>query len=210
MKNLLIDELNTIPSESMRSEPYDKYFERMEISDEQKQKRIEFSKNFEPIMLYVLSLAVLMISNESIDREYLKSQIVNQYLNLVGAYIPVDDYLMFYINTFAEQIVKSTFENNGEYFLSYDRARFVSECEANTILNYSDFVDAVSTGKKYKTWVDIQDNKERKTHKEVGGKKIPITEAFAVGNSLLMYPKDNSFGASASEIVNCRCTVKYS
>lgn len=43
----------------------------------------------------------------------------------------------------------------------------------------------------------------------LNGTRIPIDEAFMVGNSKLMFPNDASLGSDAEEIVNCRCTLKF-
>jgi hypothetical protein len=76
-------------------------------------------------------------------------------------------------------------------------------------LNHQDFMDAIAAGFTLKKWVDIRDKRERKDHREVGGTIKPITEPFLVGDSVMDYPKDTSYGASASQIVNCRCSIKY-
>lgn len=57
--------------------------------------------------------------------------------------------------------------------------------------------------------MDIRDKKERETHLRVGRTIKPIEEPFVVGESLMQYPKDTSLGADSSEIVNCRCTIRY-
>ena len=210
MNDVSFDELNKLSEESMRSDPYEKYFEDMEITDEQKEERIKFSKDIEPVLIYILTLALMMIKQDSVDRLFLIKEFKTEYLDIVEKYIAIDDYVLSYSDILSNNIINATFDNSDEYFLSYDRVYFISECEANSVLNYSDFKKAVLKGKKYKTWVDIRDSRERKTHREVGGKTIPIFESFTVGSSLLLYPKDISLGASSSEIVNCRCTVKYS
>ena len=97
-----------------------------------------------------------------------------------------------------------------DYYLSNDRAMFISECEANSILNYRQYPKALKSGKTKKTWIDVGDKRERKTHLEVGGTTIPINEPFSVGDSLLMFPTGHSLGASADEIVNCSCSIQYS
>ena len=47
------DELNLIKS---RSVPYELYFGKMELDEEQKEKRIEFSKKMEEIIIFLLPL----------------------------------------------------------------------------------------------------------------------------------------------------------
>lgn len=95
------------------------------------------------------------------------------------------------------------------YFLSVERAKRVSADLSNTIRNHVDNVEAIVTGKTLKTWHTILDGRERETHFDADGQTIPIEQPFSVGDSLMMFPKDRSLGASDNEIVNCRCTCTY-
>ena len=209
-KALQFDELNVL-SENRRSEPYEEYFDKMSISDEQKALRIAFSEKMEEVILFVLSLIETMVENEEVDQEYIENELSEQYLAIAAIYLAVDDYITDYVRQFSHDVVQSTFDHiKEEYYLSRDRAMFISECEANTSLNYKEYTDAIKSGKKYKTWKDIGDKRERRTHLKVGGTTIPIKELFAVGDSLMLFPKDVSHGASSKEIVNCRCSIQYS
>lgn len=209
-KALQFDELNVL-SENRRSEPYEKYFDKMFISDEQKRLRIAFSEKMEEVILFALSLIETMVENEEVDQEYIENELSEQYLAIAAIYFIVDDYITDYVRQFSHDVVQSTFDHiKEEYYLSRDRAMFISECEANTSLNYKEYTDAIKSGKKYKTWKDIGDKRERRTHLEVGGTTIPIKELFAVGDSLMLFAKDTSHGASSKEIVNCRCSIQYS
>lgn len=209
-KALQFDELNVL-SENRRSEPYEEYFDKMSISDKQKRLRISFSEQMEEVILYALSLIETMVENEEIDQEYIENELSEQYLAIAAIYFATDDYITDYVRQFSHDVVQSTFDHiKEEYYLSRDRAMFISECEANTSLNYKEYMDAIKSGKKYKTWKDIGDKRERRTHLEVGGTTIPIKELFAVGDSLMLFPKDVSHGASSKEIVNCRCSIQYS
>lgn len=209
-KALQFDELNVL-LENRRSEPYEEYFDKMSISDEQKALRIAFSEKMEEVILFVLSLIETMAENEEVDQEYIENELSEQYLAIAAIYFAVDDYITDYVKQFSHDVVQSTFDHiKEEYYLSRDRAMFISECEANTSLNYKEYTDAIKSGKKYKTWKDIGDKIERRTHLEVGGTTIPIKELFAVGDSLMLFAKDTSHGASSKEIVNCRCSIQYS
>ena len=86
---------------------------------------------------------------------------------------------------------------------------FIAENEANTDMNYLEYVKAVNDGKTKKKWIDMKDKRERKTHLKVGSMTIPIERPFPVGDSLMQFPKDFSLGADAKEIVNCRCSIQY-
>lgn len=211
------DELNIRPN-NHRSEPYKEYFSKMSISDKEKQERIAFSEQMEEVVLYILALIETTIESGETKREYIQTQFYDKYLDVIASYMLIDTYIKQYSTDITKQIIDITFERlssedksiTDDYYLSNDRAMFISECEANSILNYRQYSKAVKSGKTKKKWIDVGDKRERKTHLEVGGTTLPIDEPFSVGDSLLQFPKDTSLGASADEIVNCRCSIQYS
>lgn len=211
------DELNIRP-DNRRSEPYKEYFSKMSISDKEKQERIAFSQKMEEVVLYILALIEATIESGETNREYIQTQFYDKYLDAIASYMLIDTYIKQYANDITKQIIDITFERLSsedksiadDYYLSNDRAMFISECEANSILNYRQYSKAVKSGKTKKKWIDAGDKRERKTHLEVGGTTLPIGEPFSAGDSLLQFPKDTSLGASADEIVNCRCSIQYS
>ena len=211
------DELNIRPN-NRRSEPYKEYFSKMSISDKEKQERIAFSEQMEEVVLYILALIETTIESRETNREYIQTQFYDKYLDVIASYMLIDTYIKQYAIDITKQIIDATFERfstkdksiTDDYYLSNDRAMFISECEANSILNYRQYSKAVKAGKTKKKWIDVGDKRERKTHLEVGGIILPIDEPFSVGDSLLQFPKDTSLGASADEIVNCRCSIQYS
>lgn len=211
------DELNIRPN-NRRSEPYKEYFSKMSISDKEKQERIAFSEQMEEVVLYILALIETTIESGETKREYIQTQFYDKYLDVIASYMLIDTYIKQYTLGVTKQIIDATFERfssedksiTDDYYLSNDRAMFISECEANSILNYRQYSKAVKSGKAKKKWIDVGDKRERKTHLEVGGITLPIGEPFSVGDSLLQFPKDTSLGASTDEIVNCRCSIQYS
>ena len=211
------DELNIRPN-NRRSEPYKEYFSKMSISDKEKQEGIAFSEQMEEVVLYILALIETTIESGETNREYIQTQFYDKYLDVIASYMLIDTYIKQYALDVTKQIIDATFERfsaedksiTDDYYLSNDRAMFISECEANSILNYRQYSKAVKAGKTKKKWIDVGDKRERKTHLEVGGTTLPIDEPFSVGDSLLQFPKDTSLGASADEIVNCRCSIQYS
>ena len=211
------DELNIRP-DNRRSEPYKEYFSKMSISDKEKQERIAFSEQMEEVVLYILALIETTIESGETKREYIQTQFYDKYLDVIASYMLIDTYIKQYALDVTKQIIDATFERfsaedksiTDDYYLSNDRAMFISECEANSILNYRQYSKAVKAGKTKKKWIDVGDKRERKTHLEVGETILPIDEPFSVGDSLLQFPKDTSLGASADEIVNCRCSIQYS
>jgi len=60
-----------------------------------------------------------------------------------------------------------------------------------------------------KEWITILDGRERDSHHEADGQIQVATMPFIVQGEMLMYPGDTFFGASASNIINCRCSVQY-
>ena len=211
------DELNIRPN-NRRSEPYKEYFSKMSISDTEKQQRIAFSEQMEEVVLYILALIETTIESGESDQEYIQTQFYDKYLDVIASYMLIDTYIKQYALDVTKQIIDATFERfsaedksiTDDYYLSNDRTMFISECEANSILNYRQYSKAVKAGKTKKKWIDVEDKRERKTHLEVGGTILPIDEPFSVGDSLLQFPKDTSLGASADEVVNCRCSIQYS
>ena len=60
-----------------------------------------------------------------------------------------------------------------------------------------------------KRWMSMRDNRERTSHLEADNQIIGKDELFIVGGEKLRYPGDKLNGASASNLVNCRCRFSY-
>lgn len=204
-----IDELN-IPMPYSRSEPFEQYFGDMDLTDEEKEKRIEVAGDLDDLMLFIFALISLMRENNAVDKDYIALQINNRYTAILQGYMGIDKYLEDYIRQFSNTFIQTTFDSiDDDWYLSADRSRFIAENESETTWNYDEYRKAIESGKTRKQWVDIMDKRERKTHREVGGTVIPIEDVFVVGDSLMRYPKDTYYGAEAKEIISCRCTVRY-
>jgi hypothetical protein len=61
----------------------------------------------------------------------------------------------------------------------------------------------------YKRWSTMRDERVRDTHRDAEGQEQLAASAFDVGVDQLMFPGDQSLGASLSEIINCRCSAEY-
>lgn len=57
-----------------------------------------------------------------------------------------------------------------------------------------------------KEWVTVGDSKVRVPHVVSDGQTVPLNKPFEVGGELLRQPRDSSLGASAVNIINCRCS----
>lgn len=214
--NLPFDELNRLYEEShrdrLRSMPFKKFFGEMDLSQEQKEKREQTAKDIEEFML----LAVISMYNTMevglSDLSEASRTITQRYDALLKRLnIPMTTFFAnTHVASVASDIVSATMGHTDDpYFFSKDRTRLIAENESNSIWNDSQFEDAHLTRKSRKGWRAIIDSRTRGTHVEVNGTEIPIDQPFEVGESLLMFPRDQSLGADPSEIVNCRCTAYY-
>jgi hypothetical protein len=66
----------------------------------------------------------------------------------------------------------------------------------------------VATTKK--TWITMGDSRVRPIHAVANGQTRALTEPFLVNGEYLMYPRDNSLGASYGNTARCRCEAMYS
>ncbi len=103
------------------------------------------------------------------------------------------------------------------------RAVIIARTETLKSVNYSEYMENSKLVKDgliphtiiTKEWDDCGDKKVRPSHaimaeKYGKGKGIPIDEPFVLPSGIkMLYPGDNSFGAPAKEIIQCRCRTHY-
>lgn len=199
----LIENLNQIYSLS-----YEQYFGEMKLTEAEKKARISLAEQLEIIFLYYF-----LLLGEEQPTDY-KQMIYDRYVTVANDFIKADktpSYIDEYARKLTDEIVDVTNRHPKEvYYTSKERAMLISANEANVLGNYRQQIEAVKGGKKYKTWMTMRDDKVRHTHMEVNGARVGIFDAFIVGNSQMMYPKDSLLGAEMQEIAGCRCVVKYS
>ena len=188
---------------------FEDYFDEMEISESDKNTRVNFAMRIHDIMILTFALVKSMQESGYVDEPYLKSELKRRYTEEVIATGNYDRVISDYINSFTDDTIKTTLKNTDEYLLSNTRALIIGANEANTIYNYSDYKTAVENGYTHKRWKTENDNLVRRSHEIVNNDVVEIDEPFVVGDSLMMFPKDFSMVASAGELVNCRCTVEY-
>ena len=208
------DELNIYDSQKKtyteRSMPYEKYFGEMALSKPQIRQRIEFARQMEDKLLTFMTLWG-MVKYLTDDELFLRNQLQEFYFEVTTQFIATDNYIQKHGEEFADNFIDATKRHKKDpWYTSDDRVKFNAENEANDILNYGDFQDALEAGYTKKKWVTVGDKKVRHTHREVDGKIIPIEETFEVGNTLLRFPGDDEYDTSdGKEIVNCRCSLEY-
>lgn len=61
----------------------------------------------------------------------------------------------------------------------------------------------------YKRWDAVGDDRMRDWHADVDSTIITIEEPFEVNGEYMMHPGDDTLGATASNLINCRCSVSY-
>lgn len=229
------DELNTLSTTETTKDdrrkairkkiPIHDYFENMQISEEEKEKRVRLANLLLADVLFLFAL-----SRRNRDTRYLSETFQKRYLSSVKKVTEPDQKMQRYIRKVCDSIVKTTLKSGqddgkkqGEaltdsdvikvsqdsYAVSLERATSVAENEANTILNGEEYSNAVKNGCTKKRWKSYRDERVRADHADVDGQVVDISRPFRVGKYMMMYPKDDSLGAGLEEIVNCRCSVEY-
>lgn len=229
------DELNTLSTTETTKDdrrkatrkkiPIHDYFENMQISEEEKEKRVRLANLLLADVLFLFAL-----SRRNRDTRYLSETFQKRYLSSVKKVTEPDQKMQRYIRKVCDSIVKTTLKSGlddgkkqGEaltdsdaikvsqdsYAVSIERAISVAENEANTILNGEEYSNAVKNGCTKKRWKSYRDERVRADHADVDGQVVDISRPFRVGKYMMMYPKDDSLGAGLEEIVNCRCSVEY-
>lgn len=95
------------------------------------------------------------------------------------------------------------------WYLSMDRATFIAENEANDMMEYEGYLDAIEAGMTQKKWCTVGDNRVRDAHADTEGQIVDIDEYFLVGGEYGLFPGDTEH-LSAENTVNCRCWLEYS
>ena len=108
------------------------------------------------------------------------------------------------------QRVSSKYDDFSEY-----RAMTAARTEVNAAANYGSQLAAESTGLPLvKRWLSYVDDRTRGgedgcDHISADGQERELHQPYDVSGEQLMFPGDTSLGASAGNIVNCRCTETY-
>ena len=91
------------------------------------------------------------------------------------------------------------------------RASQIARTETTFASNVGRRAGAMATGLPIaKTWVTMGDADVRHDHSMVDGQTKQINQPFLVGGEWMMFPSDYTMGATAGNLVNCRCAEKYS
>ena len=203
------DELNRLVGYK-NSEPYEDYYAPMQINQQQKQKRIDLAKLledvFEGMLVYMFEMNRHGYS-DSAD-EYIRAK--EYYIAIISRFVTPDSYLISHADAVIANVLTVLNRHADDpWFYSSDRARALSENEANAVFNHTEYEESVKN-KRFKTWHTIMDGRERDSHAEMNGVTLPIAQPFELRGGYMQYPLDTSLGVSADEWVNCRCSLTVS
>lgn len=183
----------------------------MALTKEQIEERIRFTEEANDELLEVMELIATMDEHGGIDYDFIRQNLEERWLSLIGGFVVLDDYMRQYASDYAENFTENTRKNiDDPWYISEDRALYNAENSANDTLNHGEYIKAIEDGYKSKKWITERDRRVRKTHSKLEGQVIGILEYFDVGGALMRFPKDYEMAYDApQEIVNCRCVVKY-
>lgn len=199
------DELNT---PKIEVEEPEEYFSKMDISDKQKEERVDASKELRDVLLFFFALLAIQLESGG-DLEWVYTEFTVRYGNVVRKYARLDEYIETYIREKTSDIELKTLSGiESEWYTSADRALLIGENEANSILNYEELQQAKEAGYNFKIWKTERDNRVRKDHREMESKKIPIEEYFILPDCMMMAPHDEVNG-TPEQTSGCRCSLKY-
>ena len=126
-----------------------------------------------------------------------------------------------YVQAVVTEIRKATFENEtviqmrDRIFKTVNKPNFykwqalrIARTETTFAMNSAKQIAGEVSGLVMeKVWIAAVDSRTRAEHLEANGKAVPLNEPFIVGGEKLMFPGDKLNGASASNLVACRCTM---
>lgn len=83
----------------------------------------------------------------------------------------------------------------------------ITEDQTLAAYNGGVYFSGRSSGVNYKRWLTVNDDKVRLAHRKLHGKMVEIDEGFAVGKSMLRFPKDPL--APPELTMGCRCFLAF-
>lgn len=87
-------------------------------------------------------------------------------------------------------------------------AEHAKQTEVEMLSWHDSFIngESIRLARKQKKWVAILDTRTRHAHAEADNQVVNFAEPYTVGGQSLMYPGDQSLGASLDNVINCRCS----
>lgn len=112
------------------------------------------------------------------------------------------------IGTQVDTLLTTIYKVNKDKGISFARAVTIARTESTYARNLG-FEDTYSDNPFIvgKRWRSLNDSATRHDHSVADGQVVGVNESFNVGGDMLKFPGDGSQGASAANIVNCRCRI---
>lgn len=93
-----------------------------------------------------------------------------------------------------------------ESFESPYRSRLIARTETIDAFSEGRHDAMILAGVESKEWLTARDDRVRESHIEADGQVVPLGEPFTLGSGAsMMRPLDDTLGAEAGDICNCRC-----
>lgn len=203
---LRIDELN----KPFNSDEYMlNYFAVMLISQLRKDMRLSAAKDIREVILLVYTLIDTMQTYGEVDWNYVETQFRDEFGKVVVEHSRNNQDIQNFIDEKTEDFMRITRENlaSDPYWTSDERATMEAVNDANTVIGYEEWQEAMDDGMLYKVWVTENDSRVRPTHRKVDMVKIPIGDMFEVGDGVMRYPHDWYY--NPKECYNCRCALTF-
>lgn len=207
------------------------FFSEMDLPTKEKYMRLKMANDFEIRIKKFIQKQAEVAQNKKLSKAEIlfalglfTVPLIKQYRAFSGKYYEsyvslisqkskgnfnADNWIKQHSVDFSNWIQETTAENFDKDFVYSDqRINDIAKTETNSLCELATLDGYYREGYKKKEWVSFIDKKTRNSHKVANGQIVPLNEPFSVGNSLLMFPQDSSLGASAREIVNCRCIMR--
>lgn len=90
------------------------------------------------------------------------------------------------------------------------RSEVIARTEVSAASGAGSRAGAEATGLPLeREWIATRDGRERDAHGKADGQRKAFDEPYQIGADELMFPSDGSKGASAGNVINCRCVEAY-
>lgn len=97
--------------------------------------------------------------------------------------------------------------------VSEPRAAMIARTEVVPAANFASLYQVQLAGftdaECRKGWLATEDSRTRPEHHSADGQLAALSKPFKVGGELLNFPGDWSLGASADNVINCRCSIEF-
>lgn len=108
------------------------------------------------------------------------------------------------------EVVARNIVRSGSGIADVKRARVIARTEIISASNKGSLEGARDTGIPLrKEWLATMDDRTRDAHLSADGQKVLLDELFVVDGEDMQFPGDFTQGASAGNVINCRCTQIY-